>query len=160
MGISRSALLLTLLLVLTACGSTTSTRVSSLPLPAAATAAPDDPTATVEQALTALRERDEATLTDLFDASVGTLANPLAYGAIARWRALTARPSASAFLTSVALGPAQAHTTQPPDTSGTTTRVVALVTHDHGDSRWTFTLRQGAHGWRLTAIVGSVLTKR
>lgn len=157
------ALLLTLLLMLAACGGTPSASAPSAPTtpptPPTAAAA-DDPAATAEQALTALAAKDEATLTKLFDASVGNLANPLAYEAIERWRALTSPPPASASLTSVAIGPAQSHVTQPPETSGTTARVVVLITHERGSSRWTFTLTQGAQGWGLNKITGEVTEKR
>jgi len=142
-----------LLLLLVACGGgDTSTNAPAAPAAPAASTAAASPEATVEKALTAMSARDEATLTDMFDQSVGNLRNTSAFEAIRDWNSMQSKPDP---LAPGALGPVQSRQVQPPETRGQTTVVVVNATHQKGASVWEFQLRQTDQGWNLLEIHGT-----
>jgi len=96
-----------------------------------------------------MTQKDQATLTDLFDSSVGTYAYPFAHAAIDRWSSLQ---GAVMPLATIALGPMQSRTISAPETSGETTRVVVAITYQIGKADWIFSLRQRDQVWKLLEI--------
>jgi hypothetical protein len=139
-----------LLLLLVACGGgDTSTNAPAAPAAPAASTAAAGPEATVEKALTAMSARDEATLTDMFDQSVGNLRNTLAFQAIRDWNSMQSEARLPP------LGPVQSRQIQAPETRGQTTVVVVNATHQKGSSVWEFQLRQADQGWNLLEIHGT-----
>src|SRR5262245_53005673 len=74
------------MLLLVACGGTSTANSAGAPGGAsAAVLAVTRPEDTVAKALDAMMQKDEATLTDMFDASVGDLRSTLAFQAIRDW---------------------------------------------------------------------------
>jgi hypothetical protein len=148
----RRCICVTLALLLVACGGSGTTNPAGAPggasAPSPSAAKPED---TVAKALDAMTQKDEATLTDMFDASVGNLRSTLAFQAIRDWTKINSEAQVPG-----AVGPAQSRQVQPPEARGQTTVVRVNVTHQRGASAWEFTLRQAAEGWRLLEIHGQV----
>jgi hypothetical protein len=134
------------LLLLAACGGTNTDGNTA---GGATGAAPAGPQAAVEKALTAMSAGDEATLTGMFDPSVGNLRNTLAFQAIRDWNAMQSEARLPP------LGPVQSRQVQPPEARGQTTVVVVNAMHQKGASVWEFQLRQADQGWNLLEIHGS-----
>jgi len=154
MNLRHIATVLLLMLTLTACGGqpNTSATISS-PVPAgssaAANAAAASPEDTVDRALESMTQKDQATLTDLFDRSVGTYAYPFAHAAIDRWSSLQ---GAVMPLATIALGPMQSRTIGTPEMSGETAHIVVAITYQIGKADWIFSLRQRDQVWKLLEI--------
>ena len=124
-----------LVLALAACG-----------LPNLASSSPED---TVNQAYEALTNKDEASLTDLFDSSVSSYAPLLAGAAILDWHGSQAKADLS---TEGTFGPIQSHQFGATEINGQTTRVVMSVTYEVRTVDWLFSLRQRDQGWKLLEI--------
>ena len=144
------------MLLLVACGGTGTPNLAGAPggttAPAPAAAKLED---TVAKALDAMTQKDEAALTDMFDASVGNLRSTLAFQAIRDWMKIGSEAQVPG-----AVGPAQSREVQSPEARGQTTVVQVNMTHQRGASAWEFTLRQAADSWRLLEIHGKVTEQK
>ena len=107
------------------------------------------PEQTVNQAYEALTNKDEASLTDMFDSSVSGYASLLAQAAIMDWRDRQAKANLDTERT---YGPIQSHQIGATETSGQTTRVIMTVTYEVRTADWLFSLRQRDQGWKLLEI--------
>lgn len=149
----RTPILVLLVLLLAACGgqqatntATNAAPVAVAPAPTVAAAKPED---TVNQAIKAMANRDQATLADLYDSSVATYAAPFALTAINDWNGMKNEVDP---MSAVALGPIASQEMGAPDTAGQTTRVVVKVTYEIGKADWIFSLRQRDQAWRLLEV--------
>ncbi len=153
MMLRRTPILVLLVLLLAACGGQQSTNTATNAAPAAAAPAPASagasPEDTVNQAIEAMANKDEAGLIDMFDSSVATYAAPFAHTAIDDWSSLQDKVEP---LSMIALGPIQSREMQAPETTGQTTRVVVKITYEIGKADWTFSLRQRDQVWKLLEV--------
>ena len=138
-----------LVLTLAACGGqqARNTVIEASPVTVAPIlASPED---TVNKAIETMAIKDEAGLMDMFDSSVAMYAAPFAHGAIDRWSSLQDKVEP---LSTIALGPIQSRQMQAPETTGQTTRVVVIVTHESGKAEWEFSLRERNQTWKLLNV--------
>jgi hypothetical protein len=144
------------MLLLVACGGTGTANSAGAPgsasAPAPAAAKPED---TVAKALDAMTQKDEATLTELFDTPVSNLKSTLAFQAIRDWTKISSDAQVPG-----AIGPAQSRQVQSAEVRGETTVIQVNVTHQRGASVWEFTMNQAAGGWRLLEIHGEVTEQK
>ena len=118
-------------------------------------AASADPEATVNQAIDALAAQDEATLTGMFDESVGTLRPIRAAEGVSAWLRIQSPAQVPG-----ALGAVQSRQMQPAEVHGKTTLIPVVVTHARGVSRWEFSLVATDQGWRLVNIHSQAMEQR
>ncbi len=150
----RMTLILTLILLLSACGGPSTGRATA-PGAASSSSSAAGPEATVNQALDALAARDEATLTAMFDASVGNLRSVRAFESVRDWIKLQSDAKVPG-----ALGSVKARQLQPAEALGQTTMVAVIVTHQRGTARWEFSLKQTDQGWSLLNVHGQMMEQR
>jgi len=111
----------------------------------------------VNQAVEAMANKDEVTLTEIFDSSIGNLRQAMAFQAIQRCNSMQTKTD---IPIGGALGPIQSRQMQASESRGQTTVVPMIATDEIGAVRWEFSLRQTEQGWKLLDILGKVTEQR
>lgn len=132
----RRMSMLLLLLILMGCGQAGTSAMAA------------DAGTTAQAAFDASQAQDEAGLTAMFSSSVGTLANPLAFQAMAEARQMRNL-----------LGDVTNHTLEAAQQHGATTVIPVFVTYTHGTTRWEFTMTHEGERWGLLEIHEKILTQ-